>query len=105
QATISPVFDLSGELVNYVSVQRDLTTERLLEEQLFQAQKMEAVGRLAAGVAHDFNNILGVIIGYGERIERELRDRDLALHGRIVQVMKAADRATTLTRQLLSFSR
>lgn len=60
-AVISPVRDASGRLVNYVAVKRDVTHEKSLEQQLLQAQKMEAVGRLAGGVAHDFNNMLGVI--------------------------------------------
>jgi signal transduction histidine kinase len=86
------------------AIAEDVTDRRALEDQLRQAQKMEAVGRLAGGVAHDFNNLLMVISGYAEVILAQI---DLAspLHekGRAIQL--AADRATTLTRQLLAFSR
>jgi two-component system cell cycle sensor histidine kinase/response regulator CckA len=103
-ATIGPVRDASGRLVNYVAVKRDVTTEMRLERQLMQAQKMEAIGRLAGGVAHDFNNLLGVIVGYGEITRRKLRDDD-PLTGKVDQILKAAERAAGLTRQLLAFSR
>jgi PAS domain S-box-containing protein len=103
-ATIGPVRDASGRLVNYVAVKRDVTTEMRLERQLMQAQKMEAIGRLAGGVAHDFNNLLGVIVGYGEITRRKLRDDD-TLAGKVDQILKAAERAAGLTRQLLAFSR
>jgi two-component system, cell cycle sensor histidine kinase and response regulator CckA len=103
-ATIGPVRDASGRLVNYVAVKRDVTTEMRLERQLIQAQKMEAIGRLAGGVAHDFNNLLGVIVGYGEIVRRKLRDDD-PLAGKVEQILKAAERAAGLTRQLLAFSR
>ncbi|HYM75276.1 MAG TPA: PAS domain S-box protein [Candidatus Dormibacteraeota bacterium] len=86
------------------AIAEDVTDRRALEDQLRQAQKMEAVGRLAGGVAHDFNNLLMVISGYAEVILAEL-DLSSPLHekGRAIQL--AADRATTLTRQLLAFSR
>ncbi len=66
EATISPVLDSDGNIVSYVAVNRDVTDEIRLAAQLQQAQKMEAVGRLAGGVAHDFNNMLGVILGHAE---------------------------------------
>jgi PAS domain S-box-containing protein len=80
----------------------DLTDHKRLEMQLRQAQKMEAVGRLAGGVAHDFNNLLGVILGYGELLLREASE---AQHSKIDEILKAAHRAAGLTRQLLAFSR
>ena len=86
------------------AIAEDVTDRRVLEDQFRQAQKMEAVGRLAGGVAHDFNNLLMVIGGYAEVILNQL-DLSHPLHekGRAIQL--AADRATTLTRQLLAFSR
>lgn len=86
------------------AIAEDVTDRRALEDQFRQAQKMEAVGRLAGGVAHDFNNLLMVISGYAEVILGGLElDHPLHEKGRAIQL--AADRATTLTRQLLAFSR
>jgi PAS domain S-box-containing protein len=86
------------------AIAEDVTERRVLEDQLRQAQKMEAVGRLAGGVAHDFNNLLMVIGGYSEVLLAGLpRENPLHEKGRAIQL--AADRATTLTRQLLAFSR
>ena len=82
----------------------DVTAQRHLEAQLRQAQKIEAIGQLAGGVAHDFNNILGVIMGYGEMAQRQL-GADHPVRARVDQMMKAAERAAGLTRQLLAFSR
>jgi PAS domain S-box-containing protein len=84
-------------------IARDVTEKKALEAQLAQAQKMETVGRLAGGVAHDFNNILGVITGYCELLQRRLPgggDRE-----KVSEIARAADRAASLTRQLLAFSR
>jgi len=86
------------------AIAEDVTDRRLLEDQFRQAQKMEAVGRLAGGVAHDFNNLLMVISGYTEVILSNL-DVDNPLHEKGRAIQQAADRATTLTRQLLAFSR
>ena len=86
------------------AIAEDVTDRRALEDQFRQAQKMEAVGRLAGGVAHDFNNLLMVISGYAEVILSQVDAASPLLEkGRAIQL--AADRATTLTRQLLAFSR
>jgi signal transduction histidine kinase len=79
-------------------------TVAVRDEQLRQAQKIEAIGQLAGGVAHDFNNILGVILGYGEMAQRQLGAEHPA-RARVDEMMKAAERAASLTRQLLAFSR
>ncbi len=85
-------------------IAEDITERRQLEEQFRQAQKMEAVGRLAGGVAHDFNNLLMVINGYTEVLLEQLKQGD-GLHQKVQSIQQAADRAATLTRQLLAFSR
>jgi signal transduction histidine kinase/ActR/RegA family two-component response regulator len=82
----------------------DITDRRQLEEQLRQAQKMDAVGRLAGGVAHDFNNLLMVINGYTEVLLEQLDEGSDMCH-KVQSIQQAADRAATLTRQLLAFSR
>jgi PAS domain S-box-containing protein len=91
-----------GDLLIGVGV--DVTERRVLEEQFRQAQKMEAVGRLAGGVAHDFNNILTAIIGYSDLL---LRSASLSEEDRrdLAEIRDAADRAARLTKQLLTFSR
>jgi two-component system, cell cycle sensor histidine kinase and response regulator CckA len=86
------------------AIAEDVTDRRALEDQFRQAQKMEAVGRLAGGVAHDFNNLLMVISGYAEVMLAKLPPEN-PLHEKGKAIQLAADRATTLTRQLLAFSR
>jgi two-component system, cell cycle sensor histidine kinase and response regulator CckA len=83
---------------------RDITETRRLEAQFLQAQKMEAVGRLAGGVAHDFNNMLSVIIGYSD-LSVDLVESDSPVKRHLAQIKKASERAALLTRQLLAFSR
>lgn len=89
---------------SYLSFVHDIDQRKLLEGQLLQAQKMEAIGRLAGGVAHDFNNILTAVNGYAQLVEEDAR-LDPALRPDLREIRHAADRATDLTRQLLAFSR
>jgi two-component system cell cycle sensor histidine kinase/response regulator CckA len=86
------------------AIAEDITERRVLEDQFRQAQKMEAVGRLAGGIAHDFNNLLMVISGYTEVLLDQLAIGH-PLHSKVDAIQQASDRATTLTRQLLAFSR
>jgi two-component system, cell cycle sensor histidine kinase and response regulator CckA len=95
--------DVDGTL-RLVGICQDITERTLLEDQLRQAQKIDALGRLAGGVAHDFNNILTVIIGYGELIVRDLRAGD-PLRDPLTDITLAARRAQALTQQLLAFGR
>jgi len=109
--TTSPVFDSAEELVGSVHVAHDITERRkaeeerkLLESQLYQSQKMEAIGQLAGGIAHDFNNMLTAIIGYAEIILRRM-EKDSQLRYFVEKVLSVTDSAAELTRGLLTFSR
>jgi PAS domain S-box-containing protein len=104
-ASFYPIRTNQGELLGVGSVVMDLTAHKQLELQLLQSQKLEAVGRLAGGVAHDFNNILTAISGFGQFALSELGEDAEAARSDIEQVLAAADRAGALTRQLLAFSR
>jgi two-component system, cell cycle sensor histidine kinase and response regulator CckA len=109
--TVSPVFDRSGVIVNYVSITRDITNfiklheeKEKLQGQYLQAQKMESVGRLAGGVAHDFNNMLSVILGYTQLSLDQLKT-DQQLYSYLQEIQQAANRSADLTKQLLAFAR
>lgn len=93
-----------GQPLRFSGTQMDITEYKQLEQQFLQAQKMEAVGRLAGGVAHDFNNILTVIISYSELVLLQLKHKG-RLRERVEEIHKAAEKATRLTKQLLMFSR
>ncbi len=103
-ATISPIRNSQGEIEHYVALKLDITREARLEEQFLQAQKLESVGRLTSGVAHDFNNMLSVVI---MQCELAALSENLApeVHDAIKEIRTAAQRASNLTRQLLLFSR
>lgn len=104
EESISPVRDGLGQITHFIANGRDLTERLRLEAQLLQAQKMDAVGRLAGGVAHDFNNLLTIITSYSELALDEVPEGS-ALASKIQEVLLAAKRAAELTRQLLAFSR
>jgi PAS domain S-box-containing protein len=104
EATISPVCDAGGRIVSYVAVNRDISAQRLMEEQLRQALKMETVGQLAGGVAHDFNNMLQVIITYAEMSLKKV-EAGQPLHKYLLEIRRAAQRSAEITGQLLAFAR
>ncbi|MGD0018770.1 MAG: ATP-binding protein [Candidatus Limnocylindrales bacterium] len=101
---VAPLRDTASAIVGTVEVARDISRERTLEAQLAQAQRMEAVGRLAGGIAHDFNNILTAISGFSELASAGI-DEDGPVAADLGQILKASDRAAALTRALLAFSR
>ena len=103
-ATISAVTDAAGHITNYVAVNRDVTHEIELEEQLFQAQKMELIGRMVGGIAHDFNNNLQAILGFADIAMDDHADSK-RLKEYLSEILKAGESASALTRQLLAFSR
>jgi PAS domain S-box-containing protein len=101
-ATISPVRDAAGAVVNYVAVKRDVTHEKQIEAQFRQAQKMESIGQLAGGVAHDFNNILAVIIMQADLLKYTgslTPDQESIA----AEISSTVERGAALTRQLLLF--
>ncbi len=103
-ATISPVKDKDGKVINFVAVKRDITEEIKLEEKFHQAQKMDAVGQLTGGIAHDFNNLLQAINGF-TAMAREDLDSTHPSQAWLKEVSDAGDRAARLVSQLLLFSR
>ncbi len=104
KSTISPIFDEKGQIVTYIAVKDDVTEQRALEEQLHHAQKMETIGRLAGGVAHDFNNMLCVILGTVQLLLMR-EEKESPILGELRQIQQAAMRSADITRQLLAFSR
>jgi two-component system, cell cycle sensor histidine kinase and response regulator CckA len=87
-----------------LAIAEDVTETEQLEQQFRQAQRMEAIGRLAGGVAHDFNNVLGVILGYSELLQQRLSSDEIAV-SQLEEIKNASERAAALTRHLLAFSR
>jgi PAS domain S-box-containing protein len=102
--TISPIVDAQGRLTHFVGIQRDVTEHKQLERQLLQAQKMQSVGTLAGGVAHEFNNLLAGINGYASLGMRE-PSLTPTLREFLQNVVALSERAAMLTRQLLAFAR
>jgi two-component system cell cycle sensor histidine kinase/response regulator CckA len=102
--TLSPLRDERGHIAGAVTITRDVTERLRLESELRQAQKMEAIGRLAGGVAHDFNNLLTTILGYSELLLKQTAEGGQAQRW-ATEVHRAGERAAALTRQMLAFSR
>src|SRR5437016_5812714 len=99
-----PMRDAEDGTATLLGVSTEITVRKRLEDQLLQSQKMEAVGQLDGGVAHDFNNILTAIVGYTDLLAAELGTNVQQLED-LEEIRKAARRAAALTRQLLAFSR
>lgn len=104
ESTASAVRNSTGEVEKLVIVNREITERKQLEQQLHLSQKLEAIGQLSGGIAHDFNNILGVIIGYSQVLQTQLPETHESREP-VDEILKAGQRAATLTRQLLAFSR
>lgn len=102
--TANAIRDSAGRIVDSISVQRDITEQKILEEQLQQSQKMEAIGTLTGGIAHDFNNLLTIIMGNTNIAMNDL-DKTTQIYKDLKEVSLAAGRASSLTRQLLLYSR
>ncbi len=99
-----PLRNDRNEIIAHLGITRDITEHKKLEEQLRQAQKMEAVGQLAGGIAHDFNNILMAIIGYAGMLQMKMKEDDPLMQN-VGEILSAAERASRLTQNLLAFSR
>jgi len=104
ETTKTPMFNSKGKIIGILGIGRNITERKNLQNQLSQAKKLESIGRLAGGVAHDFNNMLSVIIGNCELIQYEIQD-NVNLKNRLQQITYAAKRSAGLTKQLLTFAR
>jgi PAS domain S-box-containing protein len=93
-----------GQFQHFISVMEDITERRVLEAQARQANKMDAIGRLASGVAHDFNNLLSIVLSYSDLVAADLKESD-PLRADMAEIKRAGLRAADLTRQLLAFGR
>jgi two-component system NtrC family sensor kinase len=103
-ATISPVIDISGKIVNYLSIQKDISEEIRKEEQLRQSQKMEALGRLVGGITHDFKNIMTVISMSADYLKITFPDED-EIMTEVKEIQESVEMADSITQQLLTFSK
>ncbi len=111
ESRVTPVYRSDGSCNGFMGIDRDITDRKIAEQQkeklqaqLLQAQKMESIGRLAGGVAHDFNNMLGVIIGYTEMALMDIEPSSV-LYDQLREILQASQRSAELTRQLLAFAR
>lgn len=104
KATISPVLDEEGRIANYVAVKFDLSREIKLQNELYHAQKMEALGQMAEGITHDFNNILQIILGHVHFVQEE-QDPDSQPFADLEKIRLAAESAAELTSRLMAFGR
>ena len=104
EMNIAPVRDPGGEITHFIATKLDVTARKQLEQQFLQAQKMEAVGRLAGGVAHDFNNLLTIINGFAALLTEQTSTQD-PRRDQLKEILMAGEKAASLTRQLLAFSR
>lgn len=104
EAVLQPMVDARGRLVQIISTARDVTAQRRLQEQLREAQRMEAIGRLAGGVAHDFNNLLTGILGASQLLQEQV-SADHPFRADLDLIISSSQRAAGLTRQLLAFGR
>lgn len=100
----TPLKDKSGKVIGAASIVQNITERSKLEEQLRRSQKMEALGKLTGGIAHDYNNLLGIILGYAEQLSNQL-NHDKTLNKYAQAIQHAAERGASLTKKLLSFSR
>lgn len=100
----SPILDDKGQIEQLIHVAKDITMQKKMEDDLLQAHKMEAIGTLAGGVAHDFNNILSAVIGYAQLAKINMEDPQEAISD-IDEILKAGYRAQNLVKQILTFSR
>jgi len=104
QLDITPIYSPQGEITNFVGIQRDLTEHKLLEDQLRQSQKMEAIGTLTGGIAHDFNNMLAGIMGNLFLLRSKIQDPDKSLK-RIDTIKTLCERAADMVRKMMAFGR
>ncbi len=104
EQTITPLRDARGEITHFIAIKRDLTERRQLEAKALEAQRIDAVGRLAGGIAHDLNNLLTVINGTSDLASADLKPGD-PLRADLEDIHRAGTRAASLTQRLLAFSR
>ncbi len=105
EQSISPMYEANGKITHFVAIQQDITDRLQTEEALRRSQKMEVIGQLSGGIAHDFNNQLGVVIGYLDILKKHTPIEQEKPNQWLNNAIKASQRCTDLTRQLLAFSR